>query len=259
MRLGLGRLSLLLGLLGHRDPQGNLLPAGALHKGSLLLGRSQAGEDMSKGHRVGAHAKGRPPFFRHRLGQAGDARLGQRVVGLSRVAVHARRRGDVDDAAGLAVLDAEVRSGGADEVEGRGAVQTDNGVPLLVRRLVNDAVPRVAGIVDNDVDLAVAKLGGATDQRGNVVAVQHITSDGDGLATRRGDSVGDGLALAGVNVGDNHLGAFFGEETGGLGADALTAASDDGDLAGEHALRVVEVGGELGYSVRHGGRLGELS
>lgn len=40
--------------------------------------------------------------------------------------------GDIHDTAGLAVLDAEVGRRGADEFEGLGVVERDDGVPLLV-------------------------------------------------------------------------------------------------------------------------------
>lgn len=90
---------------------------------------------MPKGDGVGAHAEGRAPLLRDGLGEADDAGFGERVVGLPGVAVQARRRGDVDDVARLAVLDAEVGRRGADELEGGRVMEGDDGVPLLVGRL----------------------------------------------------------------------------------------------------------------------------
>lgn len=42
---------------------------------------------------------------------------------------------DIDDDALLAVLDAEVRGGELDELERGGGVDSDHGVPLLIREL----------------------------------------------------------------------------------------------------------------------------
>ena len=147
-----------------RDAQRDLFAPGSLHKPALLLGRSQPCGDVTKSDGIGPHAKLGTPLLRNGLGEARDAGLGERVVDLAHVAVHARGGRDVDDAARLAVLDAEVGRRGAHEVEGRGAVQRDDGVPLLVGHLVDHAVPGVAGVVDNDVDLAVAEGGGLGDE-----------------------------------------------------------------------------------------------
>lgn len=58
--------------------------------------------------------------------------------------MNAGGRGNVDDAAWLAVLDTEVRSSCADELEGCRAVQRDDGVPLLVGDLVDHACRTVS-------------------------------------------------------------------------------------------------------------------
>lgn len=184
------RLALLL-----RDAQANLLPIGPGDERALLLGGRQPGEDVPKGDGVGADAKLGTPLLGDGLGEARDAGLGERVVELSRVAVDARRRGDGDDAARGAVADTEVGGRGADEGEGRGAVQRDDGVPLLVRHLVDHAVPRVAGVVDDDVDLAVAELGGLFHERGDVFGVGDVAGDGDCLAAVLVDAVGDVVGL----------------------------------------------------------------
>jgi hypothetical protein len=121
-------------------------------------------------------------LLRNGLGHAGDTRLREGIVNLTRVAVHTRSARDVDDVSRLAVLHAEVWGRSADNLERRCCVQVDDGVPLLVRHLVDHAVPRVAGIVDDDVDLAVAKVGGFLDERFNVGVVEDIAGDRDGRA-----------------------------------------------------------------------------
>ena len=44
----------------------------------------------------------------------------------------------------------------AHDAEGRGQVDVQHGVPLLVRHLLDDVVPGIAGIVDDDVEPALA-------------------------------------------------------------------------------------------------------
>lgn len=89
------------------DADSDALALGADDKGALLLGLRETSLDVSEGERVGADAEARPPLLRDGLGHARDAGLGHGVVDLPRVAVDAARRADVDDAARLAVLDAE--------------------------------------------------------------------------------------------------------------------------------------------------------
>ncbi len=85
-----------------------------------------------------------------------------RVVDLARVAHRARDRGDVDDLAedllalgllGLGRL-APVRGDRADHPEGDDRVDVEHRLELLVGHPVDDAVPGVAGVVDDDVDRA---------------------------------------------------------------------------------------------------------
>ena len=178
-----------------RNAQGNLLTLGPGGKGAVLLGRGQPGEDVAKGDGVGPDAELRAPLLGDGLGEAGDAGLGQGVVELAGVAVDARGGGDVDDGAGLAVADAEVGGGGADEVEGGGAVEGDDGVPLGVGHLVDDAVPGVARVVDDDVDLAVAEGGRLLDELGDVLLGGDVAGYGDGLAAGGVDAVGYILGL----------------------------------------------------------------
>lgn len=63
---------------------------------------------MSESNRIGPDTERRPPLLCNSLGQALDTGLGERVVGLSRIAVKTRRRRYVDDVAGLTILDTEV-------------------------------------------------------------------------------------------------------------------------------------------------------
>lgn len=182
-------------LLFGRNSQSNLLAIWPFHKGSILLGRCQPCRDVPKGNGIRPHAKHRAPFLGNSLCKAGNTSLSKCIVELPSVAMHARRRRDVDNAPRSSVLHAEVRSRGADEGEGCGAVQGDDGIPLLVRHLVDDAVPSVAGVVDDDVDLSIAKVGGALDESVYIVCLEDVSRDSDGLAAIGLDTLSDSVAL----------------------------------------------------------------
>lgn len=129
--------------------------------------------------------------------------------------MNARSGGNVDDAARLAVLDAEVGSGGTDELEGSGAVQGNDGVPLLVGDLVDDAwktilvsapqpslvvgvfltIPSETRVVHDDMDLAIAKLCRLFDKIIDVVIVENVAWYRGGLAAGLVDLVAHFLAL----------------------------------------------------------------
>jgi hypothetical protein len=197
-------------------------------------------------------------------------------------------RGDIDNGAGLAVLNAEVWCGGASDLEWRAAVEGKNRVPLLVcclrkarlvsilptspsmncnPNLVNHTVPSEPRVVDNDVDLAIAKLGRALDQLVDVCVVQQVAGYGQRASARLVNLLGDllrlfwcstsaivhalcppsarSLVLTSIDVADDHLCTFIGKEPRCFSTNPLCGARDDGDLAGEQALGVVEVGGNL--------------
>ncbi len=128
---------------------------------------------------------------------------------------------DIDDTARGAVLDAKIRRRGAHELEGRGVVEREDGIPLLIRHLVDDAVPGEPRVVDDDMDLAPAELRGLVDEGVDVGCVEHVARDGEGFAAGGVDGVGDGVGFVAVDVLDDDGGAFAGEELGGFGADAL--------------------------------------
>lgn len=121
----------------------------------------------------------RTPFLCNGLRQARDTGLCQTVVGLAGISVRATCARDIDDDSLLAILDPEVGRSLPDQPEGGGVVDGEDSVPLLVGNLVDDAVPRVAGVVDNDVDLAVAKLRRLGHQHWEVVGVRHVTRNRD--------------------------------------------------------------------------------
>lgn len=60
---------------------------------------------------------------------------------------------------------------------------------------MDHAVPGVAGVVDDDVDLAVAKFCSLLDEGFEVFVVEHVAWGSDGLAAALVDGVGDALCL----------------------------------------------------------------
>jgi hypothetical protein len=134
-------------------------------------------------------------LFGNGLGHARHTRLRHGVVQLPSISIHTRRTRDVDDVPWLAVLDAEVWRRSAHNLERRGSVQVDDGVPLLVRHFVDHAVPCVARVIDDDVDLAVAKLRRLLNERLDVGIVEDVARDSDGAAAVLLDLVDYGLGL----------------------------------------------------------------
>jgi hypothetical protein len=116
--------------------------------------------------------------------------------------------------------------------------------------LVDDTVPCVAGVVDDDVDLTAAKLRRLRDQLVDVLLFQQVTRHSEGLAAGGVDAVCRGARLFGVNVGHDDFGALLGEQPRALGADALRGAGDDGHLAGQQAAGP-EMTGDLGSTLCH--------
>ena len=131
-----------------------------LHRVLVDLGLRQARVDEAEGDGVDVDLE-LAPLLGDRLGQADDAGLAGGVVGLAGVAEGARGRGHVDDLAEhllafLALLLgrlAQVRRGGADHAERHHGVDVEHRLELLVGHLVDRRVERVAGVVDDDVDL----------------------------------------------------------------------------------------------------------
>lgn len=70
---------------------------------------------------------------------------------------------------------------------------------------MHHAVPRVAGVVDDDVDLAAAKGRGLLDKPLEVFVVEHVAHDGQGAAAVGLDGGDCLLGLFAVNVGHDDL------------------------------------------------------
>src|SRR5690606_29972380 len=184
-------------------------------------------------------------------GEGGDAGLGRAVVGLADVAVDARRRRGVDDAAvdllaGLRLL-APVGSSPPGGGEGALEVDLDDEVPLLLGHVGEHAVAEDAGVVDEDVETAEG-LDRLVDHALGGFPVADVGAVDDGLAPHAPDLLDDLTGGAGAATGAVHLGtevvdddlrSLSGHHQRVLAADAPTGTGDDGDSSFEDSAHRV--------------------
>jgi hypothetical protein len=105
------------------------------------------------------------------------------------------------------------------------------GLELVVGHLVDGPVPRVAGVVDEDVELAPF-VDHALDHLVGHARVREVAGEGDGLAR---DFSGSLLGHVAVEVVDEDACSLLGQELGRGAADAACASGDDGHLPVENA------------------------
>jgi hypothetical protein len=109
-----------------------------------------------------------------------------------------------------------VRGRRADDPEGDDRVDIQHRLELLVGHLVRHAVPGVAGVVDDDVDLAEL-VDGLLHQRVRHALLGEVASEDRGLAADLGCGL---LGDVAVQVVDQDPGALLGEQLCGGAADA---------------------------------------
>lgn len=116
--------------------------------------------------------------------------------------MNSTRAADINDIPGLSILNSKVRCGGAHELKRPRLVNGQHGLPLLVGHLVDHAVPGETCVVDDDMDFAVAEVGGPLDQLGVVGWVDDVAGYGDGLAAGFADGFCDcfGFGCVGVST-----------------------------------------------------------
>ena len=189
--------------------------------------------DQARGDGVGGDVE-LALFQRQRAGEADQAGLGGRVVGLAGVAP-VRARGDVDHAAPLSFHHGGQGRPGA--VVGAFQDGVDHGVPVRFRHLEQVLVAGEAGVVDQDVDAAVGArcLVGHGPHLAVVADVQHGADGLEAGFLQAGDSLAHGV---GVDVGDHDARAFARQRQGRGVADAAAGSGDDGDFAGELQIHV---------------------
>ena len=171
---------------------------------------------------------------REGVGQAVEAELGHRVVGLAEVAVDPGGGGRVDDPA-VALL-AHHRPRRVGDPERAEHVHLVDEVPVGLGHLGEGDVAEDAGVVDDDVDPAEGVDGGLDDRGalGDRVVV------GDGLAAGGDDLRDDRVCRCGTlasapsvtaEVVDDDLRPAAREEEGVGAAETVARASDDRDFA----------------------------
>ena len=146
--------------------------------------RPREGRDAVGGHVVARHVE------RHHLGEAHDAELGRRVVGLADVAHEPGRRRHVDDASPL--LLAHVGRRGPGHREAALQVRVDDAVPLLLGHVEDHAVAQDARVVHHDVDAAEVIERGLDDALPALHGGDRIVV-GDGRAPAEGLDLADDL------------------------------------------------------------------
>jgi hypothetical protein len=162
------------------------------------------------------------PFLRDGLGQTSHTSLRQRIICLSSIAVCTTRTRNINNTSRLTILYPEVLRRFPDQLERRSIVHSKNRIPLLICDLMNDTIPSVPSVVDDDVDLAIAELRCFLDEHGEVCWICDIARDGDGTVRRgRIDLFGHAVGFGRVDVADHDFGALVGEEARAFGADAL--------------------------------------
>src|SRR5690349_8473866 len=173
--------------------------------------------DVAERHGVDVHVVA-SPFLRERAGDADDCGLAGGVRDLAGIAVQPRDRRHVDD---LALDDATLvllllrelaqRLGGCtQQTKRRRRVHVEHRVPLLVGHLLDHGVPRIAGVVDDDVERAVAVERGGDEAR-RELRRRDVAHARDGVAAGGGDRLHGVLCRGGVDVVDDHAGTFGGE------------------------------------------------
>ena len=109
------------------------------------------------------------------------------------------------------------------DAEGDDGVDVEHRLELLVGHPVGDAVPGVAGVVDDDVDRAEGVDRGGDQLVGGAGLGQVAGVDGGFAVDLARGLLGD----VGVEVVDQHLGALAGEQLRGGPADPAGRPGDD--------------------------------
>ena len=159
------------------------------------------------------------------VGQADDRVLGRRVNGRVRIGSESDDRGDVDDDSAAGGEHAgQGRLGGPDQPD---QVGVDQRADLVLRHLVQPALPAQAGVVDQDVDPVVVPQG-AGDEGAGVGAAPHVCPpEHDRRGARLAAALGDVLEPVQAAGADRQASVPAGEGEGGRRADPAGGAGHE--------------------------------
>ena len=104
-----------------------------------------------------------------------------------------------------------VRRRRANDPERCGQVHIDHRVPLLICHILNDCIPRVACVVDDDVDSA-ERLGASLDEAIREIDLGDATGAYHRTAANSGDLISSRLRNVGVDIVDDNRSAVIGEK-----------------------------------------------
>ena len=97
-------------------------------------------------------------------------------------------RTDIDDGPILPILHTKVGRSSPHELKGCTGVQVLHRLPLLIRHLMYDPIPREPRIIDNDMNLAATEFRRTRHEPVDVFLAHHVARDGDRLAAGDGGS-----------------------------------------------------------------------
>ena len=123
-----------------------------------------------------------------------------------------------------------MRGGGAQDAERRDQVDAEHGQVLLVGGFLDDVVPGVAGVVDDDVEAAKVFHGGADETIGKA-GLGHAAIDRDRLAAGCLDFGDDRVTRRGVEIVDHDTSALAGKLERDGAADAASRTRDECDFS----------------------------
>ncbi len=166
-------------------------------------------------------------------GQLLDAAAAGAVRAEAGVPRDARHRADVDDPA-VAARDHLLRHRLCDE-EGAAQVGVDHKVPIVPGHVDGGLAHVAAGVVDEDVDLAVVGMRGF-DHGPNAAVIADVERERQCPPPERLDFSAECVERIDVSAGDDEVGAGACERPAHVLAKPAAGAGDDGDFAGEIEL-----------------------
>src|SRR5207248_2792609 len=148
------------------------------------------------------------PLLLQLLRQSRNARLRGGVVNLSRVAIHTRNGGDIHHLAWVGPAKRRLLSFSrvanevrclAQNAERGGSMHIYHGVPLLIGHILNDSIPGIACVIDDDVYPSKG-IERSLHQLSRKSRVGHITRDDRSLTARVTNSSCSFLRRSGIEI-----------------------------------------------------------
>ncbi len=197
----------------------------------LLQASRHVGFDKTRCHTIDRDVA-RAQFPRQRARHTRNARLGSRVVGLTRVAAGTYHRGDIDDAT-VALLHHRSHHATA-QAKHCFQISIKHGVPLVVFHAQGQVVARDAGVVDQNMQAAVLFDNGVNERlRGQRIVDVQPHARAARKRCQRLRNVGC-TGVAGRRA--SHFQPTLGQRQRNRRANTARGPGDQGDLPGKFNL-----------------------